>query len=441
MNDLISAKRAGGSHRAEELAFIAAGAAKGTIPDYQISAWLMAVCWKGMSAAETAAMTQAMAASGAALDLGGISIPKADKHSTGGVGDGVSIALAPLAACCGLCVPMMSGRGLGHTGGTLDKLESIPGFRVRLSPENIVRQCLDIGLCLFGQSESLAPADRKLYQLRDATATVDSLPLIVSSILSKKMCENLDALVIDVKAGTGAIFRTSEEAEKLAKALVGTAGALGVNTAAVMTAMDQPLGRYVGNSLEIRQAVEILRGEKTAPDYLECLLALGGWMIFLSGAAKTAADGSRRMQEAIVDGRGFERLKLAIARQGGNPVAVDNLDLLPKAACSRVIAAPRSGFVTGLDARKIGQTAVRLGAGRNFAEEDVDFGAGLWLKKKVGERISSGETAAVLYSSDEAKLRAATDDFLSALQIGSKRVAPGPIVRKIIRGRAPRKSQ
>jgi len=435
MIDLIAAKREGRAHSAQELSFIADAAAKGSVPDYQLSAWLMAVCLRGMSEKETAELTRAMARSGARLDLEKIPRPKADKHSTGGVGDGISLALAPLAAACGLCVPMMSGRGLGHTGGTLDKLESIPGFTVRLSPEAVIGQCESAGVCLFGQSESLAPADRRLYQLRDATSTVASLPLIVASILSKKLCEGLDALVIDVKSGSGAIFRTAKEAETLGRALVKTAGLLGLPSAALVTAMEQPLGRYVGNALEVRQAVEILRGEKTAPDYLECLLALGGWMLHLSGLAKTPEEGGRRIQAAIDSGEGFKRLKLIAQRQGGDPAALDDLDRLPKASASRVAVAPRAGFVAALDARDIGRTAVLLGAGRDFAEQALDYGAGLRLEKKIGDRVAAGEALAVLYSSDDAKLRAGETQFLSAVKISPRRPRAVPVVRKIIRGR------
>ncbi|HVC09250.1 MAG TPA: thymidine phosphorylase [Elusimicrobiota bacterium] len=435
MIDLIAAKREGRTHSPEELSFIAEAAAKGAVPDYQLSAWLMAVCLRGMKAAEAADLTRAMARSGARLDFSAVPQPKADKHSTGGVGDGISLALAPLAAACGLCVPMMSGRGLGHTGGTLDKLESIPGFKVRLSPEAVREQIRGIGVCLFGQSEDLAPADRKLYALRDATATVASLPLIVASILSKKLCEGLDALVIDVKSGSGAIFKTAKEAEALGKALVGTAGLLGLKSAALVTAMEQPLGRYVGNALEVRQAVEVLRGEKTAPDYLECLLALGGWMLHLSGLAKNADQGARKMQAAIDSGEGFKRLKLIAQKQGGDAAALDDLDRLPKASSSRVVAAPRAGFVTALDARKVGRAAVFLGAGRDYAEEALDYGAGMRLEKKVGDRVAAGETLAVLYSSDEARLRAGEAEFLSAVAVGARRPRLAPVVRKIIRSR------
>ncbi len=435
MLDLIAAKREGRAHAPDELAFIADAAAKGTVPDYQLSAWLMAVCLNGMSEKETAGLTGAMARSGAQLDFSRIAKPKADKHSTGGVGDGISLALAPLAAACGLCVPMMSGRGLGHTGGTLDKLESIPGFKVRLSPEAVLAQCESAGVCLFGQSEALAPADRKLYALRDATSTVASLPLIVASILSKKLCEGLDALVIDLKAGSGAIFKTAKEAEALGRALVKTAGLLGLKSAALMTAMEQPLGRYVGNALEVRQAVEVLRGETSAPDYRECLLALGGWMLHLSGLAKTPEAGAERMQAAIDSGEGFKRLKLIAQKQGGDAAALDNLDLLPKASSSRVVTAPRAGFVTALDARKVGRAAVFLGAGRDFAEETLDYGAGLRLEKKVGDRVAAGETLAVLYSSDDARLRAGEAEFLSAAAIGARRPRRAPVVLKVIRGR------
>jgi pyrimidine-nucleoside phosphorylase len=418
--DLIAKKRDGGRHTPEELEFVARAAAAGAVPDYQLTAWLMAVTCRGMDEGETVALTRAMARSGETLGLGKISRPKADKHSTGGVGDGVSLALAPLAASCGLAVPMMSGRGLGHTGGTLDKLESIPGFKVRLPLPRIRTQMRRLGVCLFGQSENLAPADRTLYALRDASATVPARPLIVGSILSKKAAEELDALVLDVKVGSGAIFRDAASARSLARALVKTSKGLGIPTVAVLTAMEQPLGRYVGNALEVRQALEILNGIETAPDYLECTLTLGGWMLKLAGLARSAERGADELRVKIKDRSGLRLFRDIVKAQGGDARVVDEPDRLVQAKRSRRIAAPRDGFVTHLDARKIGHAGVLIAAGRAHKEQALDYGAGLVLEKKVGDRVRKGETLAVLRAADEARLNAGQKEYLSALEIGSR---------------------
>ncbi|MEK7384023.1 MAG: thymidine phosphorylase [Elusimicrobiota bacterium] len=418
--DLIAKKRDGGRHTREELAFVARGAATGLVPDYQLAAWLMAVVCRGMDEAETVELTRAMARSGDCLGLGDVGRPKVDKHSTGGVGDGVSLALAPLAAACGLAVPMMSGRGLGHTGGTLDKLESIQGFKVRLGLPAIRRIVRRLGTCMFGQTGALAPADRTLYALRDATATVQSRPLIVGSILSKKVAEELDALVLDVKVGSGAIFRDAAGARELARALVKTSKGLGTATVAVLTAMEQPLGRYVGNALEVRQAVEILRGDETSSDYLECLLTLGGWMLKLSGLAKTAEQGSSLMHARIKDGSGLRIFTEMVKAQGGTTAVIDDLSLLPKAKRSRKILSTQNGYVARLDARKIGHAAVLLGAGRAYKEQKLDYGAGLELVKKVGDRVMKGDVLSLIHAADDMKLSLGEKEYRSALIIGPK---------------------
>jgi len=433
MIDLIAKKRESGRLSPEEIRFIADGAARGTIPDYQLSAWLMAVCCRGMAEGEAVELTRAMAASGPTLGLEGLTLAKVDKHSTGGVGDGISLALAPLVAAAGLAVPMMSGRGLGHTGGTLDKLEAIAGFRVKLELDEIRRHLSEMGVCMFGQSEKLAPADRKLYHLRDATSTVESLPLIVASILSKKLAENLDALVLDVKVGSGAIFQEASQAEKLGRALVKTARGLGLKCVAVLTSMDQPLGRYVGNALEVRQAVEVLQGDCTAGDYVEVLLELGGWMVHLAGKAKSPEAGARRLEALIHNGEAFGRFKKMVQAQGGDVRMIDNLDLLPKAAHSKMVAAPKSGFLSSLDARSVGQTGVILGAGRTYMEQKLDYSAGIILDKKVGDAVKKGESVARLYASDPAKLEEAHSFFQSAFRIEARRPKPRPVIRKILK--------
>ncbi|MBI4678506.1 MAG: thymidine phosphorylase [Elusimicrobia bacterium] len=430
--DLIVKKREALSHTAEEIRFIARSAADGTAPDYQLASWLMAVALNGMDTAETVAMTREMAASGSRLRLKGLRSPKIDKHSTGGVGDGVSIALAPLAAAAGLVVPMMSGRGLGHTGGTLDKLEAIPGFKVGLPERRIKRQLEAIGVCMFAATKDLAPADRKLYRLRDATGTVESLPLIVSSILSKKLAEDLDALVLDVKTGSGAFFTEYARAEVGAQALVATARGLGLKAAAIITSMDQPLGRFVGNALEVRQAVEVLQGETTAPDYLECLLVLGGWMLKLGGAVRTADEGRERCEGLIRSGAAFRRFKEMVRFQGGDPKVADDFGTLPKASSSLPVRAPRSGFVRGLSARTVGHAALLLGAGRARMEDDLDYGAGIRMEKKTGDRVRKGDVVATLYGSSASGLREAAKKYLEALELGARPAKVQTVVRKIL---------
>ena len=431
--DLIAKKRDGGRHTPAELEFVARAAATGLVPDYQLSAWLMAVTCRGMDEAETVALTRAMARSGETLGLEKLGRPKADKHSTGGVGDGVSLALAPLATACGLAVPMMSGRGLGHTGGTLDKLESIPGFQVRLPLSRIRKQMRQLGVCLFGQSENLAPADRTLYALRDATATVPAQPLIVGSILSKKAAEELDALVLDVKVGSGAIFRDAASARGLARALVKTSNGLGIPTVAVLTAMEQPLGRYVGNALEVRQALEILNGVETAPDYLECTLVLGGWMLKLAGLAKTAEHGAEKMRSKIADRSGLKIFREIVKAQNGDVRVIDNPDRLAKAKKSRRLISPKDGYITALDARKIGHAGVLIAAGRAYKEQKLDFGAGLILEKKVGARVRKGDLLATLHAADDNRLNMGANEYFSALQIGPKAPRRSSVIIEVLK--------
>jgi pyrimidine-nucleoside phosphorylase len=431
--DLIAKKRDGGRHTTAELELVARAAAQGLAKDYQLSAWLMAVACRGMDEGETVALTRAMARSGKALGLKGLKRPRADKHSTGGVGDGVSLALAPLAAACGLAVPMMSGRGLGHTGGTLDKLEAIPGFKVRLGLPAIRHQMGRLGVCLFGQTEELAPADRVLYALRDATATVPAQPLIVSSILSKKAAEDLNALVLDVKVGSGAIFQDAASARNLARALVKTARGLGIPTVAVLTAMDQPLGRYVGNALEVRQALEVLQGIETAPDYLECTLTLGGWMLALSGLAASAARGADMLRGKIRDRSGLALFKAVVKAQGGDARVVDEPDRLVCAKRWKKVLAQTSGYVSSLDARAVGEAAVLLGAGRAYREQTLDYGAGIFLARKIGDRVRRGETLAVLHAGDEGRLAAGADKFLSGLALSPRAPRRAEVVLEILK--------
>jgi pyrimidine-nucleoside phosphorylase len=434
MLDLLLKKRSGLEMTPAELEFIAMGAADGTIPDYQLSAWLMASFLNGLTPKETAAFTRAMALSGKKLDLSSIKGMKVDKHSTGGVGDGVSIALAPVAAACGVVVPMMSGRGLGHTGGTLDKLEAMKGFKVRLEPSYIVRQLKATGLSMFGQTAELAPSDKKLYALRDASCTVEALPLIVASILSKKYAEDITGLVMDVKYGSGAFLKDFKKSRELAVALMNTAKLLGIRCVAVMTAMNEPLGVAIGNGIETAQSIRILAGEKGPEDFTRVLEVLAGWMIHLGGKARTAAEGEEKARAAIADGSALEKYRLMVKWQGGDPrVAGDPDRFMPKAKLVREIKAKKGGFLTAMEARTVGFASVALGAGRAKAEDAVDFGAGFILQAKPGDRVKPGDVIARAYASSPAKLSDGVKMFESALAYGPRAPRKEPLIREIIK--------
>ncbi|MDA8244480.1 MAG: thymidine phosphorylase [Elusimicrobia bacterium] len=434
MLDLLLKKRSGRELSPAELEFIALGAADGSIPDYQLSAWLMASFLNGLSPRETAALTRAMALSGDKLDLSGIKGMKVDKHSTGGVGDGVSIALAPVAAACGVVVPMMSGRGLGHTGGTLDKLEAMKGFKVRLAPEYVVKQLKATGLSMFGQTERLAPSDKKLYALRDASCTVEALPLIVASILSKKYAEDITGLVMDVKYGSGAFLKDFKPSRELAVALMKTAKLLGIRCVAVMTAMNEPLGLAVGNGIETAQCVRILAGEKGPEDFTRVLEALAGWMIHLGGKARTSAEGEDKARRAIADGSALEKFRLMARWQGADPRVADDPDRhMPKAKLSKRVLAKKAGFLTAMEARAVGFAAVALGAGRAKAEDSVDFGAGFVLAKKPGDRVKPGDLIATAYASSPAKLAEGVRMFEGSLAYGPKAPRKEPLIREVIK--------
>ncbi|MDE2291775.1 MAG: thymidine phosphorylase [Elusimicrobia bacterium] len=433
MLDLIIKKRDGGVHTPEEVAFIVRAAAEGSVPDYQLSSWLMAALQRGMTRAETMALTDNMARSGRRLSLGSLKAAKVDKHSTGGVGDGVSLALAPLVAAAGVAVPMMSGRGLGHTGGTLDKLESVRGLKVRMDVASVERQMRALGVCMFGQSGDLAPADGKLYALRDASGTVPARPLIVGSILSKKLAEDLDGLVLDIKCGTGAIFRTEAQARALAQDLIRTAKDLGLGCVGLLTSMDEPLGRAVGNALEMRQAIEVLGGDESCPDYLEVLYALGGWMLVLGRKARTAAEGAETLRGLVRSGAASAKLRELLSAQGGDARVVDDPDRLPRAAKSLPLKAPRSGWVTRLDALQAGKAGIALGAGRTKMEDSLDYGAGIVLAKKVGDPVRRGEEVARLYAADSRRLSEGAQLLGEGLEIGTRPPRRVTVVRKVWR--------
>ncbi len=434
MLDLILKKRSGGEHDFTELKFIADGAASGAIPDYQLSAWLMAAFFNPLSKKETADFTKAMALSGKKLDLKGLKGGRVDKHSTGGVGDGVSLALAPVAAAAGVIVPMMSGRGLGHTGGTLDKLEAVKGFKVRLSASQVYKQLKATGVSMFGQTAELAPSDKKLYALRDASCTVESLPLIVASILSKKYAEDITGLVMDVKYGSGAFLRDFKKSRELAVALIDTAKLLGIRCVAVLTAMDEPLGLAVGNGIEMEQSIRILRGEKGPADFIEVLEVLSGWMIYLGARARTPEEGMAIARTVISDGSALEKMRQMVKWQGGDPRVVDNPEkFLPKAKLVTEVKASKAGYLTAMDARTVGHASVVLGAGRARAEDSVDFGAGMVLYRKTGDKLAPGDLIARIYASDSSKLKEGKKVFESALKTGPRPPKKALLIKEIIK--------
>ncbi|MEX1006090.1 MAG: thymidine phosphorylase [Acidimicrobiia bacterium] len=424
--ELIETKRDGGTLSDEQISWLIKAYTSGSVTDYQMAAMAMAVFIRGLEAAELAAWTSAMMHSGEILDFSHIAAPKVDKHSTGGVGDKVSIPLAPIVAACGVAIPMMSGRGLGHTGGTLDKLESIPGFRTQLSPSEFTDVLEHHGLVLAGQSDTLVPADRKLYALRDASGTVPSIPLISSSIMSKKLAEGLDALVLDVKVGVGAFMEDLANARRLAATMVGIGTRHGVRTIAVLTAMDAPLGREVGNASEIRESLDVLAGEGPA-DLVEVTMALGSEMLRAAGVAGDDADARDQMTRAISSGAAMERFADVIAAQDGNPRVVEDRSLLPTADRKATVDASRDGVVILCHARRIGIAAMRLGAGRERTEDTIDPGVGITIEAKPGDRVEAGEPLATLHYRHPARLQEALRVLEGAFEVGDA-ADPAPLL-------------
>jgi pyrimidine-nucleoside phosphorylase len=424
--DLIVKKRSGAAHSPEEISFLVNGYVSGDIPDYQIAAWLMAVFFSGMDEKEAGRLTQAMIDSGTTIDLSSLSGPLVDKHSTGGVGDKVSLILAPVAAACGVQVPMMSGRALGHTGGTLDKLESMPGYTTALSTDRFAQIITEAGFAMTGQSQDIVPADRLLYALRDVTGTVESVPLITASILSKKFAEGAESLVFDVKCGSGAFMKTREDARTLAKSLINAGESLGRRIAAVVTDMSEPLGHKVGNFMEVEESVYCLMGSSapsgfTVPDDLMTVtLRLTAWMLVLGGVADDVDDGLQRCRDAIDSGRAYERFMKNVELQGADPDQVQ-ADLGTRRAPAHMeIAAPRAGWITEIDAYKIGMAGVHLGVGRNKADESVDPLAGIDLPVKCGAEIARGDTLCVLYAANEDRLQAARSPAEAAFSVSGE---------------------
>jgi pyrimidine-nucleoside phosphorylase len=431
--DVIQRKRDGQALTAEEIRFFIDGYASGSVPDYQASALAMAVFFRGMTPPEIVALTESMMRTGEVLDLSDLPGPKVDKHSTGGVGDKTSMILAPLAAACGVYVPMISGRGLGHTGGTLDKLESIPGFQVRLSLAEFRRVLKKCGLGLIGQTPEIAPADKKLYALRDVTSTVESLPLIAASIMSKKMAEGLDALVLDVKVGGGAFLTKHEDSRTLAQQMVSIGHGMGKKVAALLTGMDQPLGKTVGNGLEMLESIETLKGR--GPKDLESLsLELTAWMLWLAGAVPSLDAGRTKARDALGSGAGLRKLQEVVELQGGDPRVCDDTSLLPRAHETVDVKAAADGRVTAIECRAVGHAGMLLGAGRETVDSRIDAAVGVVLHKKVGDLVVAGEPLMTVHVNDRARLDLALDLLGKSVSIGPEAPPAVPLVREVIDG-------
>ena len=425
--DIIQKKRDGGALSPDEIRFFVAGVTDFSLPDYQVAALLMAILLRGMTREETSLLTDAMVKSGSRLDLSDIPGVKVDKHSTGGVGDKTSIVIAPLVAACGGIVPMMSGRGLGHTGGTLDKLESIPGFRTNLSISEMRASLAAIGCAMIGQTAQIAPADKKLYALRDVTGTIESVPLISASIMSKKIAEGIDALVLDVKSGKGAFMKTPAEARTLAESLVAIGTSAGVNTQAVITAMNWPIGAAVGNANEIIECVELLKGNGR-PDLIENSLELSERMLVEAGVAKNRGDAKEKCRRALDSGAALERLRAIIERQGGDPRVIDDYSRMPKAPEEHVMRAKADGFVTELDAGLIGRAVVALGGGRDKVEDEIDPAVGIMVAATVGDSVRAGDAVLrVQYRSHEL-LEDALPLLMDAMRVGESPPPRTPLI-------------
>lgn len=429
--DITLKKRDGGELNAEEIEFIVGGCTSGDISDSQMTDWLKAVYFQGMTAEETSHLTMAMVRSGRVLDLSGIPGIKVDKHSTGGVGDKTTLVLVPLLAAAGVPVVKMSGRSLGHTGGTLDKLESIPGFSVSLSPEQMVDQVKRIGAAISGQTAELVPADKKIYALRDITSTVDCIPLIAASVMSKKIASGADAIVLDVKVGSGAFMKTVPEAIELARAMVEIGRQVGRQTVAAITDMEQPLGCAVGNALEVREVIETLKGHGPE-DLVELCAILGGMALHLGGKASSREEGEIIIRELIATGQGISKFRELIEAQGGNPAVLDDPLLLPTAPIRQMVKSPAAGYVTRLDALRIAQAEAVLGACRGEAGASPDLSVGIRLLKKMCDPVSIGEPLVEIHAHDSTSADAAGEMALAAYSFGPEPPEPLPLVHKII---------
>jgi pyrimidine-nucleoside phosphorylase len=429
--DLIQRKRDGKELAPEEIEFLVEGYTNGDIPDYQMSSFLMAVFFSGMSDREVSRLTECMLRSGDTVDLSAIPGVKVDKHSTGGVGDKTSFIVAPLAAAAGVVVPMMSGRALGHTGGTLDKLESIPGFRTSLTAEEFQKQLAELGLCFIGQTEELAPADRKLYALRDVTATVESIPLISSSIMSKKLAEGVDALVLDVKVGSGAFMKKQVDARHLAAMMVGIGRRMDKKVVALITDMNQPLGYAIGNALEIMEASQTLQNAGPA-DLTKLSLELAARMIHLGKKAATLEEARQIAVQHLVDGSAYRKFKAVVAAQGGNPQALDKFELLPNATGMREIASPRAGYVSSINAEDIGLASNMIGAGRDKKEDAIDPAVGIILEVKTGEKVDAGSVLCRIYYTKEDRVEEAAEMVEDAFRISAQKPDDRELILEVV---------
>jgi pyrimidine-nucleoside phosphorylase/thymidine phosphorylase len=429
--DLVLRKRGGEELSVDEIQYLVNGYTSGEIPDYQVSAFLMATYFAGMTDRELSALTECMIRSGATVDLSDIPGVKVDKHSTGGVGDKTSLICAPIAAAAGVIVPMISGRGLGHTGGTLDKLESIPGFRTDLSVEEFRAQLRELGLCFIGQTEEIAPADKRLYALRDVTGTVESIPLIASSIMSKKMAEGIDALVLDVKVGHGAFMKKQVDARRLAQAMVGIGRRLDKRVQALITDMNQPLGYAIGNALEVMEVSQTL--QKAGPaDLTRLSLELAARMIYLGKVTPSLDEARKVAEERLMDGSAYKKFKQVVQAQGGNPKALDSFELLPNATGMREITSPRGGYVSAIMAEEIGRASQMIGAGRNTKEDAIDPAVGVILEVKVGEKIEAGSVLCRLYYTSEENLDEAADTVEDAFRISGSRPEERELILEVV---------
>lgn len=431
--DIIRSKRDGSALTRQQIDNFVIGATDGSWPDYQISALLMAIVLRGMDDEETAWLTGAMAQSGGRLDLAAFAGRRVDKHSTGGVGDKTSLVVAPLAAACGAVVPMMSGRGLGHTGGTLDKLEAIPGLRVDLTAKDVASALHDVGCVIVGQTRDIAPADRRLYRLRDVTATVESIPLITASIMSKKLAEDIDGLVLDVKVGRGAFMATAEEAGRLAQAMVRAGGLAGVRTHALLTRMDAPLGQTVGHALEVQEAIQVLRGGGPQ-DLARLSILLAGRMVMLAGLAENVTGGERQAEAALTSGAALDRFRRMVEAQGGDPGVADDPSRLEVADTRELVRAPRAGYVTGLDALAIGRACVALGGGRATADERIDQGVGVRILVPLGILVRAGDPVFEIVHRGGRGLAEATGLAAQAIELGPSPPDPRPLVMDVVTG-------
>jgi pyrimidine-nucleoside phosphorylase len=425
--ELIQRKRDGGEVTAEEITELVLAFVRNEVPDYQMAAFCMAVYFRGLTGAETHALTDAMLRSGDAIDLSPLGRRVVDKHSTGGVGDKTSIALGPVVAACGVPFAKMSGRGLGHTGGTLDKLESIPGFRIEVGIEEFLRQVRDVGMAIVGQTADLVPADKRLYALRDVTATVDIIPLIASSIMSKKIAGGADAIVLDVKVGDGAFMKTLESARELAAAMVELGQRAGREVVCELTDMDQPLGRAVGNALEVREAVDTLRGDGP-PDLVELVLSAAGHLLALSDLGVDHDEGRRRAADVLASGAALAAYERWIEAQGGDPA----LDVLPKAQVVHQVPAEEAGFVQRIATTAVGETALRLGAGRLTKDDRIDHAVGFVLRAKRGDRVEAGQSLAEIHAQDAPAAERAAAELQACYRIGSEEPEPRPIVLDVL---------